>query len=843
MSSVGSSSGPSGNNNLNDPSNPKLKSLGGEGTNPTALPSFTPDNLKAALNKTPKAEVPSNMFNANKPLILGPAQAIPSLSTGDPVKDLETFNKLYSSIGHSYTERFTGKEAEIATKILLNKDLRSLANDQQRVKLMRVCAYATDYAKESNTGFYNNLVKGIDNVIEDAKASGKMNKLMEYLFIEMSNTGVLIASMDDWGARKIAGNPKLLNATNASQKTNLLYELKFAYTGKDDMRAINTILKNAVDNGQFKSILGHWTDGLDMTSSKFDALYSNMSGKERADFLQIVSDGIAKEKIGDVMDHLYGATKVYGDVKKLNKAQALEKEGKLSEAGKLYVDLGNADVGQKLLSQGAAEAYKNGNYGTVAGNYLYSIKAGFKNAYNTVEDNLGSFKGNRLTRVTSSYVGDRVDDALKNFPILQSKNILEIKEKREKQLEKLSKLPPNTMTEAQKEAAHQEFETKIDNLTGTKSYPGNNVKLLLNGPPASERLLKRIEGAKDSIFIEVFLWHDDASGNKMADALIKKAEEGKDVRVIIDGPSNLADLAVFKKMKNSKVKIFTNKGSFSNIIEDRGMSAYHRKLYIVDQKYAFTGGINVGDEYFNKGKWHDLLVEVKGPVMATTLNDFYKHWNYSSGEPESKLEKAPPSAFFNVSAKDKANDLPVDSVVKARLLTTDPVQGKKNIKTWMLEAIKNANTRVLIQDPYFNDPEVVDALKVAINKGVKVQVIFPNSNDMPIMKHLDDTVIDQLYAEGADSYLYNTDGKESFNHLKATVVDDYVALGSSNKDTRAMNTNQEINYIFDGKDFADQVVNNIFENDKKNSTYAEPTPDNFVKRLVKLTLTEIPSVF
>jgi phosphatidylserine/phosphatidylglycerophosphate/cardiolipin synthase-like enzyme len=856
MSSIGAVPGKSG--NINDPPNPKLKSLFIEEDNPPQPANFSPDNLKAATGN--KSSIPSNMFNNTEGLASQPESqtavktkaketksdsVLNRMNAGLSTPEQARFEQIYNAIGKSFTERLTGQESERALDILLDDKLRKLATDQQKVKLMRVAAYELDHAKKSDPVLFNKLEKGIDNIIEDAKAQGKMSKLVEYLFIEMSNTGVVVANMDDWGAGKITQNPKLLSATNPSQKSSLLYELKFGYTNKEDMQGINRIMKDAVNNGQLKSLMGHWTDGLDMASASMDALYFTMSGNERAEFLQIMSDGIAKENITqDLMYKLYGAKKLYDDIAKLNQAKSLEKQGNKFEAGKIFVGLGNTDAGKKLLTEAAGQDYKNGDYGALAKDYVYHAKGNFKEFFNNALDIAGSAKGNHVTRAISTFVGDRIDEGLKGFPILQSKNILEIKEKREKQLEKISKLPADNRTEQQKQVDHQEFEARIDKLTGTKSVEGNYFKLLLNGDNAGERLLNRIKNANESIYIEVFLFHDDKKGNEIADALIQKANEGKDVRVVIDGPSNLlTDKKVFDKLKASKVKIVANKGSFSDIIGDRGMSAYHRKLYIVDKKYAFTGGINVGDEYLTKGKWHDLLVEVKGPIMSDTLNNFYEHWKYSAGKPSDTLEKAPPPSAFKISQKDNAKDLPSDGSGKVRLITTDPVQGKKQIKTWMTEAIKNAHDRILIQDPYFNDPDIVDALKVAINKGVKVQVIFPNSNDMPIMKHLDDTVLDDLYAEGADSYMYNTDGKESFNHLKATVVDDMVALGSSNKDTRAMNTNQEINYIFDDKKFADFAVDHIFENDKKNSTYAEPTPDNFVKRLIKLGLKEIPSVW
>lgn len=852
----------SGNNNVNNNSGIiKTKPLfpkeeESKGTN------FSTDNINTSSEKTSRGTVPSttNLFEEDAPICVEPentgkGNGVKALSSSklkdagitiDSLKpnqnDIDMFNKLYKKLGSSLVDRASGAESETALAILLNEKLRKVATDQQKLNLMKIAAYALDHAQITDPNFFHALEKGIDNVIEDFKSTGKMSKLTEYLMIGMSQTGSIVSRIDDWGARKIAQNKKILDAMTPSQKSTLVYELKFGFTDRQDQQAINKILKNALEHGQVKSIFGHWSDGLDFTSTSLDSLYSNIKGPNKAEFLKIVSEAMDKEKINEkVMEDLYKANNILKDISSLRRATTLEKQGKYSEAGQILVDLGDTVKGKELLEKAGYQNYNNNNYLELVKNFVTYSKAEIKEGFDSVQNTIGLVRGNRVSRAVTSYVSDKIDDSLKSFPVLQSKNLIEIKEKRESQLQKLSQLSVPKRTPEEKALEHQKFEKLVDNLTGTKSYPGNEVKLLLDGEAAYNRLKQRILDAKESIFIEVFLFHDDQKGNEIADLLIKRANEGLDVRLVTDGPSNMADRKVLKKLENSKVKFFTYKGSFDNIIESRGMSGYHRKLYIFDKQTAMTGGINIGNEYLTKGKWHDLLVEVKGPVMSDTLNDFYRKWSFSSGD---KVEKAPPpSAFKSYKTTETGTDLPFDTVSKARLITTSPTEDKQQIRTWMLMAINNAKERVYIEDPYFNDPEIIEALKKAINRGVKVEVIFPNSNDVAIMKHLDDNVIDELYAEGGNLFNYNTSGKESFNHLKATIIDDMVALGSSNKDVRAMKTNQEINYVFDDKKFAEQVIKEIWEKDKQNSTPAEPAPENFAKRLIKLGLKEAPSLF
>lgn len=754
--------------------------------------------------------------------------------------DRTEFKKLFSDIDSSFSNRYSGKEIKSALAIINNPKILNTASDLEKISLLRVTTYQLDEVVK-NSPEQKELLKAIDTIVDDFKSRGKINKLTEYLGIALSNTGFLISGMDDWGAEKIANNPKILTSMTPSQKSDMLYKLKFAYTNTREEKAIVDIVKNASENNQLKSLMGYWSDGLDRTSSSMDSLYADLTGKNKANFLEVMDKGLKKESISNhVMEELYGGKQILGDIENLKKAKDLENKGKYAESASLYSKVGDLKKSKDMYEMAGYQDMNQGNYLSLVKNFIGHSNVALKSLYNDGEKLISKVDGTHLTRTATSYLSDKMDNAFKNHPILQAKNVLVIKEEREKNLAILENIKPQKLSDSQKAEDKKKFEAKIDELTGTKAHGNNKTKLLLDGQEAFDRLKQRIENAKESIYIEVFLFHNDKKGNEIADMLIKRANEGLDVRVIVDASMNSSEIKILNKLKNSKVKFLKNKGGFSNPIENRGLSAYHRKLYIFDKKSAMTGGINVGDEYLTKGKWHDLLVETQGPIMSDTLNDFYKHWNYSSGESKEKLEKAPSPQYF----KNIVDDLPIDTKnTKMRLLTTDPRNKEKDIKTWMYEAIKNAKERVLIQDPYFNDPEMVKHLKDAVKRGVKVEVIFPNSNDVSIMKHLDDNVTDQLYAAGASVFLYNTSGKESFNHLKATVVDDYVSLGSSNKDVRALNTNQEINYVIDDKDFTNMFIKRVWEKDKSNSQPAEPAPENFVKRLIKEGFNQIPSMF
>lgn len=757
--------------------------------------------------------------------------------------DYQKFNNLYNNINKGLIERITGDEATSAIEILSNDKLRKFASDAQKTTLIKVISFHVESFQKSDPATYKKAIEAVNKTINDFKSSGRMDHLMEEIFIDMANTGAMAANLDDWAARKVVSNDELLKASTPEQKVVLLYSLKLGYTEKSEEIAINKVIKNAVEQGQLKDIMGIWSDGLDIASASFDTLYTNLSDDERVVFLETFKAGMKKENISpDVIKELYGGKKILEALPILAKAKILESQYKYVEASNEYAKIGIDSKAKEMLEYQGYKNYNEGNYLALLHNFALHYKYDAKNLVNKTADMTLREKGGSLIKSVSSFMGERMDTALKNFPILQSKSVYELKEKRRVQLLKLANIPTYKPNPTQQAIDNKKFEAKIDKLTGTKARENNAVSIFVDGEAAYNKLKSGIENAKESIYMEAFIYRNDEKGNEIADKLIEKAKKGLDVRVIVDSFTNAKEFPVYDKMRKNGVKVIKSKGSFDNPIESRGLSAYHRKLYVFDKKEALTGGINIGNEYLNKGKWHDLLVEAKGPVMSDILNDFYKHWSFSSDDPKDKLEKAPPPEAFKLTSKTNTENFETSNS-KVRLLTTDPNEKNKGIKIWMLEAISHAKERVLVQDPYFNDPEIINALKEAVNRGVKVEVIFPDSNDVKIMKHLDENTLDELYAEGADTYKYNTNGKESFNHLKVTVVDDMVCLGSANRDVRAMNTNQEINYVIDDPKFTKEFMDKVWVKDKEKSTFAEPVPENFVKRIIKLGFKQFPSLF
>lgn len=755
-----------------------------------------------------------------------------------------TFQTIYNSITteNTMTRRFTGQEARMASNLLNDDHLRSQATDRQKVELIRRMAHYHKAAKDSDVQLHQAMGTAINNVIEDFRQAGELEKFMNLAMVNLEDTSLLLTSMNDWGARTFAKNDQLLSLTSAEQKVTLVWSLGLRYTYDGDQKAINKIISKAIDQGQFKDMLSIWSDNLDPMSKTLDSIYEDMADENRVEFLNLIKKGMSKEMIDhSVMVNLYGASTILEDIRRLNGAEIAKAQGRHEEAAEIFSDLGANKRARRIHVQEATKHWNRGDISKAIGSYTLGTKASLRTFAKGVYNNTVNFFEDGTFVMGVSHLNDQLSEKLKQYPSLQPKDPTLLTEKRQLNLDRLNARAKtlSVTSPEQKQLNHLAFEKKIDELTGTKAHEGNQVKLLLDGKESMDRLSARIDEAQESIYIEVFLFHDDEKGHEIADKLIAKAEEGLDVRVVTDWAANLGHKPVLEKLKDSKVKFEFYEGSFQDPIKNRGMVGYHRKLYIFDQKHAMTGGINLGSDYLTEGKWHDMLVEMNGPIMSDLLNNFYENWSFSA---ETELELAPPPESFKV--EEGAETLPMDQGnTSVRLITTDPRLGEKDINTWMIEAINNAQDRVIVEDPYFNDPAIVQALIRAVNRNVQVDVIFPNSNDVPIFKHLDDNTLDELYVAGANVHSYNTNGKESFNHLKATVVDNMVSIGSANKDTRALHTNQEINVVIDDKDFAEQFIEEVMNVDIANSSPAKPKQENFMQRAVKEFMKRNPSLF
>jgi cardiolipin synthase len=338
----------------------------------------------------------------------------------------------------------------------------------------------------------------------------------------------------------------------------------------------------------------------------------------------------------------------------------------------------------------------------------------------------------------------------------------------------------------------------IDAATNTSNtFNNSNVQFHFRGESAYPALEEMLLNAKESIFFEVFQFHNDKSGNRIADILSQKAKEGVEVHFLYDFLGNLTyNKDHIKRMEQSGVHVATYN---HEVISSKGVNITHRKVYIVDGTKGMTGGMNIGDTY--AFQWHDTLTGFEGEAVKDMLNEFMHDWKQAG--------KAVTPAM------DKAFKAPIDiqsgSGLPMRVAVTSPRESAKStqLKGMMIAAIDAAVDNVKVAMPFFADDDFVDHLIAAKKRGIDVTALIPMNNKSKIVNDFNQTTVNELVK--ANVTVFRAGAKDHiFSHSKILTVDNiWSTVGSCNADHRAFYDNQELSVAVSDPQFT-QGINNTF---------------------------------
>lgn len=309
------------------------------------------------------------------------------------------------------------------------------------------------------------------------------------------------------------------------------------------------------------------------------------------------------------------------------------------------------------------------------------------------------------------------------------------------------------------------------------SYSHTVTKYFPNGETYFAELLKDLESAKKYIFIEYFIIDDDQSWGKILEILERKVLQGVEVRVLYDAIGSITvatkKYQKFLKSKGINSHIFLRLiPIFSSKINNRN----HRKILVIDGKIAYTGGINLTNEYFNVGKnrfnyWKDTGLKIMGPAIRTFVSLFLQDWN---------LEAAEKDVFANYL---DCNFTKKDSSGLVIPYGDDAFNGEDIAENVYLYFISTATKYVYITTPYLLlDNQMINTLIFAAKRGIDVRIIVPSVPDHLITFSVGKTYIKNMIDNGVKVYTY----QKGFIHAKNLVTDDNIAtVGSVNLDYRS----------------------------------------------------------
>lgn len=351
-----------------------------------------------------------------------------------------------------------------------------------------------------------------------------------------------------------------------------------------------------------------------------------------------------------------------------------------------------------------------------------------------------------------------------------------------------------------------------------RAYPlsGNDVEIMTDFITMSDRLVTDIENARHHINILFFKFEDDTAGRKVADALIRKAEEGVQVRLIYDEAGNMmVPRRFYSRLRENGIQVRGFIRIFLPILSRDYNSRNHRKVVVIDGKVGYMGGMNVAQRYaegLKWGIWRDTHIRITGPAVSELQTSFLTDWKFAKGD-DPDLDVMYP---YNHPC---GNTL-------MQIVTGGSMDRWNIMMQAYMTAIASARSYAYLQSPYFIPPEpLMRVLQNAALSGVDVRIMIPYRGDKGILPPLaSKSYIADALAAGMKIYFY----RKGYMHAKTLVIDDsFVTIGSTNIDFRGFEQDFEINAFIYDSDLADQQ-RDIFIRDQKDCE--EVIPEEWEKR-------------
>jgi len=332
-------------------------------------------------------------------------------------------------------------------------------------------------------------------------------------------------------------------------------------------------------------------------------------------------------------------------------------------------------------------------------------------------------------------------------------------------------------------SAHINQMRYLQEYAGFPVYARTRAEYFASGTAYFQRLLPELEKAERYIFLEFFILRQGKMLDPILDILYKKARAGVEVRLIYD------DLGCFMSLPADfprrllehgvKCRVFN---PFKPILSSLQNNRDHRKIVVIDGKTAFTGGINLADEYINVfpkyGHWKDAAIMVEGDAAWAFTLFFLQMWRFISPEAPDDF-----NAFFPWGENEK-DEREAESEGYFQPYADWPLDREDVGEHVYIQIINAARDYVYINTPYLVPGEnLLSALALAAKSGVDVRIITPHRWDKWFVRIVSRSYYRQLVQAGVKVYEYSG----GFNHSKTFVADDQMAtVGTTNLDFRSL---------------------------------------------------------
>ncbi len=360
----------------------------------------------------------------------------------------------------------------------------------------------------------------------------------------------------------------------------------------------------------------------------------------------------------------------------------------------------------------------------------------------------------------------------------------------------------------------------IENIAGTAFSVNNIVTLLPKGKESFAALFGSVEEALELICLQFYIFRNDETGTELAEILKRKASQGVRVHILYDHFGSFGTPRRFwNDLKDCGIAVrasrpFKWSSPFHYAHRD------HRKLLIIDGVRAFTGGLNIANEYRGfhlrwKGGWRDTGILLEGPVVSQLFRTFQKAWQTWGGDPIPLPEAEIPGGPSSMDGEG----LPVIPIFASS------AKGRRRMRKLLYYSIANAKESIFLTTAYFTPSRrMLDCLEEAVRRGVEVKLLLPGLSDVPAAYYTARAFFARLLKAGVRVFEYQGE----VLHAKSYIFDGcWSVVGSANLDFQSLRWNDEGNVGILNEGFGRKMTS-VFNDDLARSV--EIKEEEWLKR-------------
>lgn len=372
----------------------------------------------------------------------------------------------------------------------------------------------------------------------------------------------------------------------------------------------------------------------------------------------------------------------------------------------------------------------------------------------------------------------------------------------------------------------------LNNVTSMGAHKYNKMTYFGEGSDFFDDMIEKLKQAKEFIFIEFFIITDGKYWKEIKQILIDKAKEGVEIKLIYDdmGSSGSISPKTPKELRKYGIgcyKFHPFKPILSGIYNNRD----HRKIVVIDHDYGYTGGINLADEYGNLikrfGYWKDSMIRIEGSAIDNLITIFMQNYDFAQGK-VSDLSK-----YLDYEYPKYESEGYVMPFGDGPGLVDNALVGEQTY----INIINYAQKEVFISTPYLVPTYgLIDALRNAALRGVKVHLIVPGIPDKKIVYKVAESNFAYLLEAGVNIYRYTP----GFNHQKSIIADERLAMvGTINFDFRSLVHHYECGAVV----YKDEVLKDILEDHKQMVKDSELVPKTYKQKGLSKRLCDLIKIF